>query len=420
MPSPSVCLSASRALFLLAVITSCVYINTTAYTPCGITTTTANRLISARSSLVLRSLSDDAALSASIPLPSPAIPLISTLSSDMRQNMLTTIWKFSRPHTIVGSGLSVLCVFLFASSMATWRTMLFWTSLYKAAVPALFMNLYITGLNQVLLDPSQSLALLLFIALYMQVTDVEIDKVNKPYLPIPAGDLSIAQGSVIVLASLVASLILGASQPWPLQFTLLSSALLGTMYSLPPFRLKRYPLLAALCILVVRGSVVNVGFFLHAKAVLFNQNVPSIMAGLKAFPECIAATVFFAFFGLVIAIMKDVPDVKGDALYSIPTFSVRVGAKRVFRISWLMLVSLLGGASVATAASIPAILSSTTSLTKVLAKIALSTGLGGMAWDVRRRARQVETDSDSEVFSFYMYVWNIFYACYLLLPLLKI
>ena len=48
------------------------------------------------------------------------------------------------------------------------------------------MNLYITGLNQ--------------------VTDIEIDKVNKPYLPIAAGDLSKKNGIFIVLASLLASL----------------------------------------------------------------------------------------------------------------------------------------------------------------------------------------------------------------------
>jgi len=48
------------------------------------------------------------------------------------------------------------------------------------------MNLYITGLNQ--------------------VTDVEIDKVNKPYLPIASGELSKKDGIFIVVASLFAAL----------------------------------------------------------------------------------------------------------------------------------------------------------------------------------------------------------------------
>jgi len=48
-------------------------------------------------------------------------------------------------------------------------------------VPALLMNLYITGLNQ--------------------ITDVEIDKVNKPDLVIPAGDLRLRDASFIVVVA---------------------------------------------------------------------------------------------------------------------------------------------------------------------------------------------------------------------------
>ena len=48
------------------------------------------------------------------------------------------------------------------------------------------MNLYITGLNQ--------------------VCDVEIDQVNKPYLPIASGVLSKSNAIFIVLLSLMGSL----------------------------------------------------------------------------------------------------------------------------------------------------------------------------------------------------------------------
>ena len=88
------------------------------------------------------------------------------------------------------------------------------------------MNLYITGLNQ--------------------VTDIEIDRINKPYLPLASGKLSKTTGIWIVLASLAMSLVNYKNMEWPLQLTLLGSAFLGTIYSLPPFRLKRFPLLAAL------------------------------------------------------------------------------------------------------------------------------------------------------------------------------
>lgn len=92
--------------------------------------------------------------------------------------------------------------------------------------PSLLMNLYITGLNQ--------------------VTDVDIDKINKPYLPIASGALSKANGFRVIMASLFWALYNVNSVAWPLRYTLLGSALLGTLYSMPPFRLKRFPLLAAL------------------------------------------------------------------------------------------------------------------------------------------------------------------------------
>ena len=159
--------------------------------------------------------------------------------------LLSTVWKFSRPHTVIGSFLSIVTIFLFATPPSCWGSTLFLKSLISALAPSLLMNLYITGLNQ--------------------VTDVEIDKINKPYLPIAAGLLTLRQGVFIVLSSLVISFLMGYFAAIPLQLTLLGSAILGTAYSLPPLRLKRFPLLAAFCILVVRGSVVNLGFFFQVR-----------------------------------------------------------------------------------------------------------------------------------------------------------
>ena len=53
-------------------------------------------------------------------------------------------------------------------------------------------------------------------------------------------------GTLIVLASLILGLFDYGTMDWPLRAGLASSALLGSLYSLPPFRLKRFPLLAAL------------------------------------------------------------------------------------------------------------------------------------------------------------------------------
>lgn len=119
--------------------------------------------------------------------------------------------------------------------------------------------------------------------LVFQVTDVDIDKINKPYLPIAAGELSKFTAKVVVLVSLALGLAFAAipSAPYAssaLTTVLLSSALLGTSYSLPPLRLKRFPLLAALCIIAVRGSIVRAT---HPVLTLFHTAL-RITLGLSA------------------------------------------------------------------------------------------------------------------------------------------
>ena len=105
----------------------------------------------------------------------------------------------------------------------------------QALVPALLMNICIVGMNQIF--------------------DVEIDKINKPYLPLASGDWSLQTGiSVAVgtgLAAVLFSLYIGSK---PLLATVVGSLLLGIAYSvdLPFLRWKKYPILAMGCILSVR------------------------------------------------------------------------------------------------------------------------------------------------------------------------
>ena len=69
------------------------------------------------------------------------------------------LWRFTRPHTIIGSAIAIPSIFLLAApTYKSFFTVRCFASLVYAAIPALFMNLYITGLNQ--------------------ITDVEIDKIN--------------------------------------------------------------------------------------------------------------------------------------------------------------------------------------------------------------------------------------------------
>ena len=215
---------------------------------------------------------------------------------------LHVVWRFTRPHTLVGSALAIPAVHaLAAPSYSALFTMSTLASVLYATLPALLMNLYITGLNQ--------------------ITDVEIDKVNKPGLPIAAGDLQIRDAVCIVSLALLLSLWIGVAHPiygsQGLNLALWGSGILGTMYSLPPFRLKRFPLLAAFCIVAVRGTVINVGFFAHAKRAAFGEHIGSVIHYLANDRACMLSSVFFGVFGIVVSnfcVLKQLCAIMADKL----------------------------------------------------------------------------------------------------------
>ena len=90
-----------------------------------------------------------------------------------------------------------------------------------------------------------------------QIFDVDIDKVNKPYLPLASGDWSLNTGISVAVSTGVVAVLLGIYiGSAPLLATLVGSLLLGIAYSvdLPFLRWKKYPVLAMGCILSVRYS----------------------------------------------------------------------------------------------------------------------------------------------------------------------
>lgn len=75
---------------------------------------------------------------------------------------------------------------------------------------------------------------------------------NKPYLPIAAGDLSERSAWILVLLLAVAGLGIVGTNFGPFITKLYCLGLfLGTIYSVPPFRMKRFPVVAFLIIATV-------------------------------------------------------------------------------------------------------------------------------------------------------------------------
>ncbi len=112
--------------------------------------------------------------------------------------------------------------------------------LAQALIPALLMNVCIVGINQ--------------------MYDVDIDRINKPYLPLASGALNMAEGCGIVVVTGGVALAMGVM--WgtpPLLATLVGSLLLGIAYStdVPGLRWKQHPGVAAACILTVRCVMIG-------------------------------------------------------------------------------------------------------------------------------------------------------------------
>ncbi|KAK1315854.1 hypothetical protein QJS10_CPA05g02375 [Acorus calamus] len=300
------------------------------------------------------------------------------------QTSLDALYRFSRPHTVIGTATSIISVSLLAVETMSDISLPFFVGLSEAIVAALFMNIYIVGLNQLF--------------------DIEIDKINKPYLPLASGEFSVRTGVTVISISAIMSFGIGwIVGSWPLFWALSISFVLGTAYSinLPMLRWKRFAVVAAMCILAVRAVIVQLAFFLHMQTFVFRR--PSTFSRPLVF-----ATAFMSFFSVVIALFKDIPDIDGDRIFGIKSFSVRLGQKRVFWIC-VYLLQMAYTAAVVIGASSSCIWSK---LVMVVGHILLASIL----WV---RAKSLDLKSKAAITSFYMFIWKLFYAEYLLIPLVR-
>lgn len=298
----------------------------------------------------------------------------------MAFNMIfRSFWKFSRPHTIIGTSLSVLALYLI--SLATTGNPITVTNLEQmlaAWLACLCGNIYIVGLNQ--------------------ICDVEIDRINKPHLPLAAKEFTMQQGQLIVTVTGILALTIAALSGVWLFATVAVSLLIGTAYSLPPIRLKQFPFFAAFCILTVRGIIVNIGLFLH-----YGDKLNATEA---LNPYVWTLTLFILLFTVAIAIFKDVPDLEGDRKYNINTFTLVIGKPAVFNLSRAVITVCYFG-------MIGAGLFWLTSLnvgffiTSHLVLLAL------LWW----RSRNVDLEEKSAIADFYQFIWKLFFLEYLLFPI---
>ncbi len=210
---------------------------------------------------------------------------------------LYILWKFSRPHTIIGSFISISTLFIIACRPLPLSQ--FWLLWFLSVITGLGCNIFIVGINQ--------------------IADVQIDKINKPYLPLAAGELSITNAYKIIYLSAFISIILATYISFYLTGIVAVSMLIGMAYSLPPFNLKKHHLPAALAITIVRGLLVNIGgYFVFNRIIHQSTEIPNPIWTLA---------LFIISFSIAISWFKDLPDTEGDAKYNIKTLAILYSKK---------------------------------------------------------------------------------------------
>jgi homogentisate phytyltransferase/homogentisate geranylgeranyltransferase len=205
---------------------------------------------------------------------------------------LKILWQFSRPHTIIGSLCSISALYIIASKG---NNLSQHAGLYLLTlIAALACNVFIVGINQ--------------------IADVEMDKINKPYLPLAAGTLTRKNALAIVYTALAICLVVSFFASLFYFGLIVLILLIGIAYSLPPLYLKQHHLPAALAITIVRGLLVNVGIFLHFQKTMFGN------FELPGYVWCLA--IFIMAFSIAIAWFKDLPDTEGDEKFHVKTLAV--------------------------------------------------------------------------------------------------
>jgi homogentisate phytyltransferase/homogentisate geranylgeranyltransferase len=228
-----------------------------------------------------------------------------------------------------------------------------------------------------------------------QIEDIEIDRVNKPQLPLAAGELTPEAAKLIVGVTAVVPVAMAITQGPIESAAVLAALLVGAAYSSPPLRLKRFPAVAASSISLVRALAVNLGVYGHFAGSL--SDVPAAVWAL---------TIFVLPFSAAIALLKDVPDVEGDKRYRIHTFSVRLGPRRVFAIALALLTAAYLAMALPVALELP----------QVSRPVFTAGHLGALALLLAWAAR-VDPGDVPGFTRFYLRVWQLFFLEYVLVAI---
>ncbi|NEN21984.1 homogentisate phytyltransferase [Cryomorpha ignava] len=293
-------------------------------------------------------------------------------------NSIISLWKFARPHTIIGTITSVSALFIIATSQYVSWPRAFWISLISAVT----CNVFITGYNQ--------------------LVDVKLDEINKPYLPLASGEMTILTGKKIVWSALIISLSTAYFLSTFFFALVLLIAAIGFLYSWKAVYLKRQHRLAAIAITLVRGFLINAGFYLYYSG--HNADIGAITNPLWLL------IIFVALFSLGISWFKDIPDVVGDKTEKVASLAITIGSKRAF--NYGVLVVALGY----TLAAFAPIFVNMNGLN--LGILTIGNAIAGFIF--LGMASRVKPENQESIKRFYLTFWGLFVVEYLIFAIAAI
>ncbi|KAK7315333.1 hypothetical protein VNO77_33873 [Canavalia gladiata] len=141
-----------------------------------------------------------------------------------------------------------------------------------------------------------------------------------------------------------------------------------------------------MCI-ALQGMSAQIGFFLHMQNHVFKR--PIVFPRPQIFAIGILALLY-----IIVAQIKDLPDIEGDRKHGVKNLSVLIGPKPVFWICVSLLEIAYGVAIMAVGHAI----------------------LASILW---YRAKSVDLKNNASTFSFYMLIWELVRAEYFLVPFVR-
>ena len=167
-----------------------------------------------------------------------------------------------------------------------------------------------------------------------QITDLDIDRMNKPDRPLPSGRMSIGTAAVTATVLYLVCLIAAFALGFGFFLVILVGAILSVAYSMPPIRTKNNPLLANPTMAIARGILlILAGYVVQLELGMESASLAEHARLIFSNSAPWAAGVIMFLFLLGAASTKDFADIEGDKAYGARSIPVVLGIRRA---AWFM------------------------------------------------------------------------------------